>query len=214
MLQLRLGRLFPGGTVRPQGLDHTLEGRLELVVVLPFDEVRDLPFSQYAGFAADGVREHIVVQANRNQGELLRPLLHQPAFFLEGLFQLFVHPPGCQRRLRTTEEDLVPELDAPVYPSIDVITGKKLVLVEPAADPLALELVVKPSCEGLVHVAVTDEAGVELDWLPDEGAKVGDIALGQAATAEEGFDGALVAWEVGEVLGGEVQVLVETRLGH
>lgn len=47
----------------------------------------------------------------------------------------------------------------------DVIPGQQLVLVEPAADATALERVVQPACEGLVRVAIRDEAGVELNRL-------------------------------------------------
>jgi hypothetical protein len=117
---------------------------------------------------------------------LLAPLLHQPLLLVEGGVYFVVHPPTRQQRLRAAEQDFVPESDAAIHLGVDVVAGQELVIVEPAANASPLECVVQAAGEGLIGVAVRDEAGVELDGAPRQRWNVGDEVFGQPAAAEEG----------------------------
>ena len=58
-------------------------------------------------------------------------------------------------------------------------------LVEPAANPAPLELIVQAAGEGLIGMAVADKAGVELEGAPDQRFDVGDEIVGNARPPEK-----------------------------
>ena len=87
--------------------------------------------------------------------------------------------------LRATEQDLVPQPDAVVYLLVDVVAGKQLLLVQPAAYTAALEGVVEPPRERLICMAVADERREELDRFVQQRWQVVDELVRQAAATKK-----------------------------
>ena len=105
-----------------------------------------------------------LTKVERNQCEhFLAALLHDLRLFLECAVDFAVHPPTGQRCLGGTEQHLVPKPDALVNSIVEIVAGKQLMLVEPAADALLLKPVMQQTGKCLVFVAVADEAGMKLD---------------------------------------------------
>jgi hypothetical protein len=116
----------------------------------------------------------------------LASFLAQLLFLLQGDGDLVVDPPTRQRGLRCAQEHLVPDADAAIHLRVDIVPREELMLVEPAADAPPLQGVVEAAGEGLVGVAVGDEAGVEVERLAGERGHVVDHAVGHAHAAQEG----------------------------
>jgi hypothetical protein len=63
--------------------------------------------------------------------------------------------------------------------------GNNLVFIKPASDVSALERVVKAACEGLVRVAVAEEARIETNRFVQNRREVSDKSLWKSAAAKE-----------------------------
>src|SRR5690349_13285155 len=70
---------------------------------------------------------------------------------------------------------------------MDIVTGQQLMFVEPTPNALPLQLVVEPTREDFVIVAVGDEARIELNCvcLPRKRGQVFDECVGKPDATKE-----------------------------
>lgn len=130
--------------------------------------------------------EPVSIEVERGERErFLGSFFHQSTLFLEGRVALVVYAPTGERALEATQWHFVPEANPSIDLLVDVVARQELLLIHPTTDAASLELVVQPSREGVVSMAVADEARAELNPAPRQRPHEGDESFVDARAPQD-----------------------------
>ena len=166
--------------LRLQVAQQPHERLLERIVVLPVAEVADVAGTADIGGPCCVCVHYRVVNPNRKKHRAVLA-----SFALERYFHFGFHPRASDRILRQDEEELVVNADSLVDAGSELVADLQILWRVPAADALRLEICVEPLGELLIDARMADEAGVKVEWLPNERFRECDEGVRNARAAQE-----------------------------